>query len=128
MRKTCWSATYGRSIHNSGCLWLSVSRRHSLSAFILPRTWSFLRGRTWGDRQEPVSHKVKAEDRLRTEAEDAPSVHPGNSSSNRDHHRSPNSNRCSPEDEVEVDGREEVDEVHSATSVGAGATFGNSAL
>ena len=75
-----------------------------------------------------MSHKVKAEDRLRTEAEDAPSVHPGNSSSNQDHRSSHSRHRCSPEDEVKVDGREEVDEVHSATSVGAGATFGNSAL
>ena len=127
MRKTCWSDIFGRSTHSSGCLWLSVSRRHSLSAFVLLRTWSFLLGCTWDDRQEPVSHKVKAEDRLKTEDEDAPSVHPGNSSSNHSD-SSPNSNRCSREDEVEVDGnREEVDKVHSAHSVGAGATFGNSA-
>ena len=73
-----------------------------------------------------MSHKVKDEDRLRTEDEDVPSVHPGNNSSNHNDN-SPNSNRCSREDEVEVDGNEEVDEVHSATSVGAGAMFGNSA-
>ena len=127
MRKTCWSDTFGRSIHSSGCPWLSVSHRHFLSAFVLLRTWSFLQEPTWGDRQDPVSHKGKAEDRARTEAEDAPSVHQGNSSSNQDR-SSPNSNRCSHEDEVEVDGnREEVDQVHSAHSVGAGATFGNSA-
>ena len=93
MRKTCWSATFGRSIHNSGCLWLSVSRRHSLSAYVLPRTWSFSQGRTWDDRQEPVSPKLKVEDRARAEEEDAPSAHQG--SSNNQDHSHPNSNRCS---------------------------------
>ena len=124
MRKTCWNAVYERSTHNSGCLWLSVSRRHSLSVFVWLHTWSFLRGLTWDDLQDPVSHKLKAEDRAKAEAEDAPSAHPDSSNSQDRSHN----NRCSREDEVEVVGnREEVDKVHNAHSVGAGATFGNSA-